>query len=73
MSYQALYRKYRPQTFSDVVGQEHITETLKTSFLPVRSRMRICLRNARNGQDVYRQNFGKGGQLPESQKRRPLP
>ena len=29
MAYQALYRKYRPQTFSDVVGQEHITETLK--------------------------------------------
>lgn len=26
--YQVLYRKYRPQTFSDVVGQEHITETL---------------------------------------------
>lgn len=29
MAYQALYRKYRPLTFSDVVGQEHITETLK--------------------------------------------
>ena len=27
--YQALYRKYRPRTFSDVVGQEHITSTLK--------------------------------------------
>ena len=26
--YQVLYRKWRPQTFSDVVGQEHITETL---------------------------------------------
>ena len=32
MSYQALYRKYRPQTFSDVVGQEHITETLKNEL-----------------------------------------
>lgn len=27
--YQALYRKWRPQTFDEVVGQEHITETLK--------------------------------------------
>ncbi len=32
MAYQALYRKYRPQTFSDVVGQEHITETLKNQL-----------------------------------------
>ena len=27
--YQALYRKWRPKTFSDVVGQEHVTATLK--------------------------------------------
>ena len=27
--YQALYRKWRPRTFDDVVGQDHITETLK--------------------------------------------
>lgn len=27
--YQALYRKWRPKTFDDVVGQEHITVTLK--------------------------------------------
>ncbi|MDD6160017.1 MAG: DNA polymerase III subunit gamma/tau [Oscillospiraceae bacterium] len=27
--YQALYRKWRPRVFEDVVGQEHITETLK--------------------------------------------
>ena len=27
--YQALYRKWRPKTFSDVVGQAHITETLR--------------------------------------------
>ncbi len=27
--YQALYRKWRPRTFDEVVGQAHITETLK--------------------------------------------
>lgn len=27
--YQALYRKWRPQTFDEVVGQGHITDTLK--------------------------------------------
>ncbi len=30
--YQALYRKYRPCTFSDVVGQEHITSILKNEL-----------------------------------------
>jgi len=29
MAYQALYRKWRPLTFDDVVGQEHITTTLR--------------------------------------------
>ena len=28
--YQALYRKWRPTTFDEVIGQEHITETLKS-------------------------------------------
>ena len=27
--YQALYRKWRPRTFADVIGQSHITETLQ--------------------------------------------
>ena len=31
-TYQALYRKYRPQTFDDVVGQLAITQTLKTQL-----------------------------------------
>ena len=30
--YQALYRKYRPQTFDDVVGQVSVTQTLKTQL-----------------------------------------
>ena len=30
--YQALYRKYRPQTFDDVVGQHSVTETLKAQL-----------------------------------------
>ena len=30
--YQALYRKYRPQTFSDVVGQKSVTETLRAQI-----------------------------------------
>ena len=29
MSYVALYRKFRPQNFEDVKGQEHIVTTLK--------------------------------------------
>jgi DNA polymerase III subunit gamma/tau len=32
MSYQVLARKYRPQRFSDVIGQEHVTGTLKNAI-----------------------------------------
>ena len=31
--YQALYRKWRPRTFDDVVGQEHVTDTLKNQII----------------------------------------
>ena len=31
--YQALYRKWRPRTFEEVVGQEHITTTLKNEMI----------------------------------------
>ena len=29
---EALYRKYRPQIFEDVVGQEHIERTIKNAI-----------------------------------------
>lgn len=32
-AYQALYRKYRPQTFDDVSGQLAVTQTLKTQIM----------------------------------------
>lgn len=32
MSYQVIARKYRPQTFADLTGQEHITRTLKNAI-----------------------------------------
>src|SRR6476620_5244171 len=32
MAYQVLARKYRPQKFSDVIGQEHVTRTLQNAI-----------------------------------------
>lgn len=40
MSYTALYRKFRPDTFEDVKGQDHIVTTLKNQIVrTVRSRI----------------------------------
>lgn len=33
MAYTALYRKFRPLTFEEIVGQEHITRTLKNQLI----------------------------------------
>ena len=32
MAYQVLYRKYRPQSFDDVYGQSHVTDTLRNEL-----------------------------------------
>jgi len=32
MAYQVIARKYRPQRFSDVIGQEHVTQTLSNAI-----------------------------------------
>ena len=31
MAYQSLFRKYRPQRFSDLVGQEHVVNALRSA------------------------------------------
>ena len=33
MGYTALYRKFRPLNFEEIVGQEHITRTLKNQII----------------------------------------
>lgn len=33
MSHQAIYRRFRPKIFDDVLGQEHVTKTLKNQIL----------------------------------------
>ena len=33
MAYQAIYRRWRPRVFDDVIGQEHITKTLKNELI----------------------------------------
>ena len=39
MAYKVLSLKWRPQTFEDVVGQEHVTQTLINAF----KQDRVCL------------------------------
>jgi len=36
MTYTSLYRKFRPKTFAEMVGQEHITRTLKNQIIAER-------------------------------------
>ena len=32
MAYTALYREFRPKTFGELVGQNHVTQTLKNQI-----------------------------------------
>ena len=57
MSYVALYRKARPQTFEEVKGQDHIVKTLKNQVL---------LRYERNRKDICRKDHGEGRELRAS-------
>ena len=48
----ALYRKYRPATFAEVVGQEHVTEPLSTALAAGRINHATCSRPTWLRQDL---------------------
>ena len=64
MTYQVTARKWRPQTFAEVVGQEHITATLTNAHRhrPDRTLLPV-LRTSRGRQDHHRPDSRKGAQL----------
>ena len=51
MSKTVLYRKYRPQSFEEVLGQDHIVSILKNAVKAGRISTPIFFRLSRNGQD----------------------
>ena len=55
MAYLALYRKWRPRTFSEVVGQKHISIPLRRAIEQDRL--------ARYGKDQYGKNSRKSREL----------
>ena len=67
MSYVVLARKYRPQTFSEVVGQEHVTRTLKNAIAAVNFGQPVIFRAPRSEMSVAL------GQLAAEMKVTPAP
>lgn len=62
MAYQAIYRKWRPAVFEDIVGQNHITQTLRNQIMSGHiSHAYLFLRDAWYGQNhcAYRGDKGK--------------
>ena len=60
MSYQVLARKYRPQVFSDVLGQEHVTRSLQNAIVKERIAHAILLTGPRGvGKTTIARIFAK--------------
>ena len=72
MSYTALYRKFRPSTFEDVKGQDHIVTTLKNQIRATASVMRTCSAEPADKKNDDRQDSRPLGQLRTSRGRKPV-
>lgn len=63
MSYQALYRKYRPKDFSSVRGQEHIVKRSQIRFRRTGLDMLICFAEREEPEKRRLPKFCKGSKL----------
>jgi DNA polymerase-3 subunit gamma/tau len=69
----ALYRRYRPETFAEVIGQEHVTEPLRAALAGNRVNHAYLFSGpARVRQDHERPDPGPGPQLRAGAGRRPV-
>ena len=69
----ALYRRYRPETFAEVIGQEHVTEPLRAALANNRVNHAYLFSGpARLRQDHLRADPRAGAQLREGAGRRPV-
>ena len=73
MAYQVTARKWRPRQFDEVVGQEHITATLKSAVHSGRiAQCYLVLRASRRGQNHDRADSRQGPQLRRLPRRQSL-
>ena len=71
VAYQSLYRKYRPQRFSELVGQEHVSTALQNAVREGRvGHAYLFSGPAGHGQDHHRPDPRQGPQLHQPRRRR---
>ncbi|GIS28239.1 MAG: hypothetical protein CM15mP129_04360 [Chloroflexota bacterium] len=63
MSEKVLYRKWRPLTFNEVVGQEHVTKTLTNSIEHKQTSHAYLFTGPRGVENNNGKSFGKSSQL----------
>lgn len=67
MGYTALYRKFRPQTFEEMVGQEHITRTLRNQIMANRVGHAYLFNGVEEQENDFCKSFSTCNKLLESE------